>query len=306
MVVARLWSTHAPGEGPPGRDEENQLGRQRVPLEKITWSQTPSITPEDLAPLAQSMQEKIQHRPLLNTNLECVDGARQLEVLKQWGVTEVDVIVTDDLEFSMKVIAQRHDTVDLPEGVCRHPVTQRRIARFHKMLSPQVTARMVRIRQESNLAQTKGITRKPSPQYRDVMAAALRLSNETVYTRTVNFFKEMRLAVDQDELDTFNDLVVRMEKGELTIYGADGRLTGWRRRRDEAARVEDASATEQAEIINNALSMLSGLVPALAPAMTPSPDHSQADLRQWARAARKHVLVLQQFVKSLQGSIREH
>lgn len=276
------------------------LGRERVPLSSITWTLTPSVVPDDLGPLSRSMKERIHHRPLLNRNLECVDGARQLEVFKQWGVTYVDVIVTDDLDFTMKVLAQRHDAADYPDGVCRHPASPRRVERFHEILQPQIRGRLRKIRQESGKARRTGVRSSSGPtvHYRSEMARIVGLSNETIYSRYIallGLFHEAK----GEEKRVIADLLDRIELRKISIYNAESLHRKWLDRNTDKV---IASVDEQTVTITNALSMLSGLIPALSSVTPLNPDHDPENLKIWARQLSAQVKALYQYSRTLQGS----
>lgn len=286
-----------PPRDPLGRKKEALLGRQRVPLSKITWSVTPSSIPDDLTALEQSMKEHgVQHRPVLDGTMKCIDGARQLEVFKRWGVKEVDVVVTDDLEFAIKMIAQRHDTAHHPEGVCR-PIYARRLLALHETLKPLIALRMARIRQASNKTRSEG-KRTKNEQYRVLMARALKLGSEAGYDRSLLLARQ-ELVEDPEERAIATFVLDKQERGEYkSLWFANGELE---RLKAEAAKkkIPGLSLKEQRELIANALNVLGGVAPALAPVADLHPDHNLDELAQWRSQMRPIITALNSFYSNL-------
>lgn len=281
------------------------MGRQRVPLDKITWSLTPSLTSyDDLTPLDESMRTHgIRHRPLLNKELHCIDGARQLEVLRQWGETDVDVIVTDDLEFSIKVIAQRHDSAEFGPGVCRHPLPVQRVETLHDALKPQVVTRLRKIRTRSNKARKTGDRLQRSEQFRPALAKALGMSSETAYSNYIWLAQALR-ETSGEELAVVTKAVRDLESDRhASIYYAYGAVLKWREQARRA--VGMGTVEEQRTILHNTMNMLGGIAPALTPVAELREGHDPAEIAQWLEQLRQFNRITFRLARSLQRSTEQ-
>lgn len=286
------------------------MEREVVPIDKLTVTREPHARDEHgTKQLAASMKRHIDDLILVNEDYEVIDGARQLEVLREWGRTEVEVNVSSRLDDSLEALTARHEH-DYPDGV-RAPFSARRGWDVRTSLDKQRYAYWIESRRLGGERKKQGLGSIRNLPFAERLARALGMPKkakmlEDTFSLFISAY-DIREAIASrprertpEEAEFAKELIHQLDTDlSLSIYAAHRR---WATFRYTGSKAQPRKAAEQRALISKATAMIGGITPALTSIGHLAGGHDMEDIVLWRRTVQRGLVAL----KALHSELRSY